>query len=193
MEDLVLDITWEELEEQIRWHLDPSGYNEAQVFTILVGAHEGRPPFFRMEFSRAGVRGLGIIEAEPLAFRRIRVRPSPKMKKSPENKALIRELWGELKPRDKAGRPPLSRKEIIERIAYALWAEEFRREDPGAKFPEIIREIGWPVGGTDGSKVSLLRDARYRLVRLKEDDPEGVLEEARARYQELKQKAKIMQ
>ena len=90
------------------------------------------------------------------------------------------------------GRPGLSQEETVDRVAYALWAEEAKSTDPELTWPEIIKEIGWSYGNSSESRRKSLEKCRQRIARLKEHDPEGILEEAEERKQELERKRKIM-
>lgn len=91
------------------------------------------------------------------------------------------------------GRSRRPREAAVNRMAYAMMAEDIMRLDKDATRDEIIREIGWPFGKTPGSKRTMLTTARQKLADLYEFDPEGILEEAKERYQELKRKSKIME
>lgn len=74
------------------------------------------------------------------------------------------------------GRPPLERHELVYRLAKAQEAEEIRAREPEKTWKEIAQQIRWRHGaGITG--VERLRDARKRLKRLLDDDPDGILNE----------------
>jgi hypothetical protein len=62
----------------------------------------------------------------------------------------------------KGGRPGLSGKELVYRLAKAQEAEEIRARDPRKTWKEIAREIKWRHG-SDKAGIKLLEDARKRL------------------------------
>jgi hypothetical protein len=90
------------------------------------------------------------------------------------------------------GRPRgvgLSIEERIKRVAYAMWAEEIRAESESAGdrlyWKEIAKMIGWPRGSNKAG-VKLLEDARNRLSRLQDHDPDTILPEAKKEFMRLK-------
>ena len=76
------------------------------------------------------------------------------------------------------GRPRLNRSEKVARLVMALKAEDIRRVDPNITWKEVVRKIGWNFGDTIDSKIKLLQQAVEELKKLREDDPEGLLEDA---------------
>jgi len=91
------------------------------------------------------------------------------------------------------GHPGLSRDELVYRVAKAMDAEQIKKETPDMTWKEVVREIKWDRGSTRASKVKLLQDARYRLDRLKDDDPSGILPDAeilRERWRKEKKKTR---
>jgi len=81
------------------------------------------------------------------------------------------------------GNPGLSKEEIIQRMAYAQWAEEIREQDPRMPWKEIKLRIGWP------HDVKLLEYARKRLKRYQEAD-DALLDEVQQVKRELQKKTR---
>lgn len=101
--------------------------------------------------------------------------------------AAMEERWPEARARTRTGaavgkrqrptgRPGLDHDEVIYRLAKAEEAEEIRRADPDTWWKAVAKEINWPYGISDRG-LALLRDARKRLRRLEEEDPDGLLQE----------------
>jgi hypothetical protein len=57
----------------------------------------------------------------------------------------------------------------------AQWAEEIKQTDPIKTWGVIAREIGWRHGSHKSGRQHLL-NARNKLERIEEHDPEGLLE-----------------
>jgi hypothetical protein len=77
------------------------------------------------------------------------------------------------------GHPPLKSNDLIRRLALAEEAEEIRQGDPSLYWKEIGTKIKWPHSN------KLLEDARKRLIRLHQEDPDGLLEQV-AEYRKTK-------
>lgn len=82
----------------------------------------------------------------------------------------------------KPGRPGLSRNDVVDRIARAIWGKELKSSEPKKTWKVIAREIVWPLG------FKLLEDARHRYDRLIEFDEDSILPEAKQKLAELKEK-----
>jgi HEAT repeat protein len=71
--------------------------------------------------------------------------------------------------------PELGREELVYRLAMAQWAEEIKQEDPKKTWKTIAQQIGWSFGSGKSGRQHLY-NARKKLERIEEDDPEGLLE-----------------
>ena len=80
-----------------------------------------------------------------------------------------------------AGRKKLSEEELIDRLLKAQKAKEIKHAKPKKTWKEIAVEVNWKRGISPKVRVKLLQDARDRLVRLQENDPDGILEKMRKR------------
>jgi len=85
------------------------------------------------------------------------------------------------------GRPGLDDDELLYRLAKAQEAEEIRRADPEMWWKAVAKEINWRYGISERG-LALLRDARKRLHRLEESDPDGLLQEVEQRRRARKTK-----
>jgi hypothetical protein len=68
------------------------------------------------------------------------------------------------------GHPGLDHDELIYRLTKAQEAEEIRHSDSSRPWKQIARDIQWNKGTCEAG-LALLRNARYRLRRLKPGDP----------------------
>jgi hypothetical protein len=80
------------------------------------------------------------------------------------------------------GRPGLTRKEIVVRVAAAIAAEELKQQHSRLTWKEVLDRLTnppgiWPYGKSEAD-VKKLTDACSRLARLRESDPEALLNEA---------------
>jgi hypothetical protein len=78
---------------------------------------------------------------------------------------------------ESGGRPKLSTEELVYRLAKVQEGEEIKAQDPKLYWKEIKIHIGWP------HSIKLLEDARKRLKRLEENDPNNLLEKVKIQRQ----------